>query len=546
MARDVEIDILANDKTDRGTKSAINNFQDLDRKTSKVAQNIGKSSTKIGVLFGENVAKGVARVTPLLSTALVGIGASAAPLLGASIAGAIIGGAGGLGVIGGVLLAARDPRVKAAGSALGSNMLASLESKADVFVEPVLRGIDTIQKRFDGLSGNFENIFGNSSRYVAPLVDGITRGISSIIVGIDKLSAVAGPSINAISDGVADFGKALGNGFESLADNGDSAADALSTVFGILNSGVSTTMNVVNVLTELYEINRKIGGDAGLRLFLQAMGQDLEAVGENGRKGGSGTFDAANGINAASGAAQSAGLSLSELNDRLQETANTSRNLYSAQTSAAEAIARTTGSIRENGKTLNINTAAGRANRTSLANLATALNAQYQATLKVNGAGRVADGVASRNRESFVRLATQLTGSAAKARALANQLLGIPAKRDTKVYANTHDAAARLSAIQGQLNSIKSKTVTVNVRYKGDGANQNSPSIGGGGGRQFSGNTYASSGNSGLSRTGGPSEVTPSVNNDVRVYVDGAPVRAYVRETQKKNHFVGAVGGRYA
>lgn len=462
---DVEYRITAKDDSARGVDSARRKFEQLDRDTKRIGKSLGKdligNGTAIGALFGENIAKGLSRAAPALAPVLAGVAIASAPVIGATIGAAVIGGAAGVGIIGGVILASRDPRVKAAGSTLGNSLLNRLETRAAVFVNPVLASIAKIDKGFDGVGDNISRIFANTARFVAPLTAGAIAAFQRITQGIDKLTGAAGPVIDVLSQGIANLGNAVGDVFESLADDGVSAATALNQVFQVLEFTIRGVGLAINALTETYGFLAKVGAfgrDAQLEYVRLEANAKIAATANQS-------------LGTSFGTVRAAGESVaSTMRTVIAATANlteSNRSLYSSQTSAAEAIARTKDAIKENGRTLDLNTEKGRANRQALSNLASALNSQYEATLKASGAGRVANGVAASNRAAFIRLATQLTGSASKARQLANQLLGIP-NVTRKVTINGVEAAKRAAAVIRQtLAAIKDETV--NVYYKTSG-----------------------------------------------------------------------------
>lgn len=224
--------------------------------------------------------------TPL-GAGLAAAAASAAPLIGAAITGGIIGGVGIGGVIGGLTLAAKDTRVKAAAEGLGDRLEKRLFKAGGAFVDPAIAGLHRIQQVADDI--DLERIFASSSRLVDPLTEGVASAITDIGHALTELVDNAGPPVAAISDGIAQIGKSVGAGLSSLADNADGSADALKTVFSVISYGIGTTLNLVNVLTELYEINRAIGGDTGLRLLLQLTGVEMDKTSFAARKVGDST-----------------------------------------------------------------------------------------------------------------------------------------------------------------------------------------------------------------------------------------------------------------
>lgn len=538
MARDAEIDIVANDKTSKGVNSARKNMEGLEKDTHKILKRIGDLPLgaiggQLGNSLAKSVAKGLAPVAEYAVPILGAIGVGAAPFIAASISGAILGGVG-IGIAGiGLAVAAQDARVQAAFKGVGESLKKRLFDAGGAFVEPAIDGINTIKKAIDTI--DIEGLFRNSARFVQPLADGVAKAMESLGNGIESLVANAGPSIDAIADGIAGIGKAVGDGLTSLSDNAESSASALRLLFGIISTSITYVSTMVNVLTELYEIGQKIGADTAFRLFLKGMGADLDAVGENGRKAGSGTFGAAGGIQAAGDAASAAAAPIKTVAEQLHDAADAGRSLYDSQTSAAEALKRATDAFKENGKTLSTNTAKGRENRTALSNLASALTRQYEETVKVNGAGRVADQVATANRASFIKLATQLTGSASKARALADQLLGIPKKTDTKATLNKTSASAAAAAYKKQLDNIpRSITTVVTIARRVTGSTASDSAIKSALNKQnFSSSQYFAE--SPGSNKGVRAEPTLSATIENTFYLDGELIQPRINSTIKRS-----------
>jgi ABC-type transporter Mla subunit MlaD len=545
VARDVEVNLTASDRTGTALASAERNFKRtndrIKRQNDKLGDEMGKSLSKeftgVTAKLTSGFAKAFSDVSGAAVPILAGIGVAASPLIGASISGAIIGGAGIGGVIGGVLLAAKDSRVQAAGKELGKNLLGQLEQDAAVFIGPVLDSISQIGSAFDYLDGNIRSIFASAARYVQPLTDGLIDFIRPVLQGFDKLVAKAAPVIEAIKQGFGEVGRAIGDVFESLSDDGISAALAIASVFKIIATTIRVVGAVVNALTEAFgflaEVADKFGfltdeGKAKLAAFKGA--NDAMNTSVNTTKF---AFDAAGkSVQGASEQFQAATTQSDQLADAVAGAAQKSRDLAAAHhslfdttTSAFEAMDRLKQSIKENGKTLDVHTEKGRANRTALSGLAAALNADYDAYVKVNGEGRSANIVASQNYNAFIKAATGAGISKKAAHDYARQLGLIPPKKQTDMVANTHDAAARIAALKAQLDSLHDRTIRVTIRSTGN-VHVAGP---GGSGTQLKGfdasSTWEGSGGGGRSRTGGPAQVSATVENTI--LLDGRPFRAW-------------------
>lgn len=375
-------------------------------------------------------AKFAARLGPLLASmpisgplgiSVAAAGAASAPLLAAAISGAIIGGAGIGGVAGGFLLASKDGRVKAAEKALADDLMDRLEGAAGSFVQPALSGVQRIDEALDTI--DFTRIFADSSQYVDELADSAGNSVTSFGDALETLVSQAGPVVTVIGRGIEQVTASLSTGLQSLADDGPEAATALETVFNVISVGVSSTLQLVNLLTELYGISEKIGADTGLQLLLKATGQTMDETGESARKTGEGTFGMGNKFEIAASQADRLAAAAEELkpaqdavaaaqknlantldtlsskNSTAKRTADSLKtaydNLFGAvinQTEANEAFQGSFDRLRETVKAnkdefkrsrdnLNLHTQAGRANRDALEDLLQKNNELYIADI---------------------------------------------------------------------------------------------------------------------------------------------------------------------
>lgn len=548
MAREVEADLVVNDKTAPGLDAAARKIQqeqekltrnqkresdkrqrqakkEYDDNLTSLRGSLGKASKLVEQFspqLAQSLGKSLAGASDILVPAIAGLAVSAAPLLGATISGAIIGAAGLGGIVGGVLVASKDPRVKAAFSNLSTGLQAQLTDAAASMVPATLNAVERIKASLNTI--DFSAVFDKSAQNLPVLTEGISRAITSLGDGIESLVAGSGPVIAAISAGIAGIGEHIGSGLKSLSDNGPQAAAALQTVFGVIDSAIDSTFRLVNLLTELYGIGQKIGADFVLQTALKLMGDQVKPLAP-------GTAAAAAQIAVLGAQAAVASGPIQDLSDRINDLASAGQSLYSSTTQVGEATAKLSASIKENGRSLSANTAKGRENRDALSGLASALSANYQAYVKVNGEGRGANTVAGQNRAAFIKAAEGFHIGQAAAEKLATKLGLIPAKKATSFTANTHDAAARIAALQGQINSLHNKTVTLTVRTVTAGGVHVSGGSTGSGGTQVKNAAnamWAANAGGGTSRTGGPTQVNSSL--DLSVNLDGRPFRQMTKQ----------------
>lgn len=407
-----------------------------------------------------------------IGPASVSMIAPLAPLIGAVISAGVIGAAGVGGVVGGVLLASKDPRVKEAGTALGQNLLGQLKKDADVFVAPVLANITKIESAFGGMNGDIKKIFSGSSSFLNPLVNGVLGGVKGILGGIASLVSKGRPVIDALGQSFTTIGKAVGSALTTIAGGSKSAAAALNDFANDLAVVIKGIGWAVRGLTELYnammlptrlETNWYFKWKTGIDYTIAKTPVATAAV------------DALSGVLpglahltlSAGEAAGKAGMQMQTYADAMDEAASKGRGLYDSQIDVAQAVADAEKALKTNGKTLDLNTQKGRDNSKALSDVAGKLVANYDAYVKVNGEGGAAAGIAAHSRAQFIKLAESFGKSAGEAADLATQMGLLPANKKTNFYANTHDAQARIDALKDSIGGVHGKTVTVHVSVTG-------------------------------------------------------------------------------
>jgi len=561
MARDIEADAKVNDKSGPGLDSFARNVRNTGKKVEKDFDRFGKST-------GEKLLNGIGAVSPKLAAKLAssfgdaaklgapllvsGI-AAAAPAISALMGAAVTGGAAGLGIIGGVALASRDARVKAAGTNLAATLLAGLQDRAGSFVQPVLNSLKIVESAFVRNGETIRRIFTNSAKFVEPLATSLGNLGTSLIEGLDIAIGRAGPVMESLNRGIERVGEAVKSFLSSMSENGESNAKVLESAFTSVAVAIEVTGEALSGLAKVLGFLDGIMPLSTLETFNKVLG-DTE---KGARRTGSGTFGAAQAMQVAGDSAETAAAdtklyekALADNAKAAQDAANAQRSLFDDTTRVAAAMDDAKAAARANGKTLDENTKKGRANREAISSLASAMNG-YRTNLTASGASTTkVNGVMAQQRAALIRVAGQMGKTGGEARRLADQLLGIPPKRETKTGLLNEGATKREArAVAGAVRSIpstKNVTITVITRYKQYGLKGPSP-LGGAVGLSGSDAGFAlSDPNGGTFRVGGPVEVFSTIEN--RVFLDGRPFREYtdrqVRASEDRARHRARYGGR--
>ncbi len=587
MARDIEVDVKVNDKTRAGLTSAERNFRESGRRIDQEYERfgnrfgdrllgaVGAVSPKMANYLADSVGTGAKLGAPVLVSTLTGAAAAAAPVVAGLIGSAVAVSGVAAGITAGVALAARDSRVKAEGAILGSQLLAGLQDRAGVFVQPVLQSIDLIKKKFIESGDTIESIFQNSARFVVPLADAIGDLGQSLLEGIDSAISNSGPVIEALTAGLRSTGETIKGFMEDVTGNANANAAILSGTFQGLNSVISTTGQGINFVSTAFgalneivplsvfttngfsaTLDKVTDSTAGAIFATSGLFNVLRLLNSDNEKAAAAEKQKAEAMRLAGEAAK-----VAEADSRLYEkalkdnaaaarqTAQAHRSLFDDTTRIGEAQAGLTKALEKNGRTLSSNTEKGRANRNAISQLASAFN-NYRGNLEASGASAATvNGVLSTQRNRLISAATAMGLSASKARELANQLLGIKPRRAEVTLPGAATANSQARNLRQELNLIKSKTVSLTV-------NVNAPRLASVENRlarlQRSG--YAAAGQSFAlaeagqrgARVGGAVQV----QNSVSVNLDGVPFYDFaataVEVGQKRTAFRNHVGRRDA
>jgi hypothetical protein len=340
------------------------------------------------------------------------------------------------GVIGGVLLAAKDPRVQQAATSLSATLLGELQGKASGFIGPVLGAIDKVRRAFDDLDPVLNRIF-NSSRFVQPLVDGAVQGVKGFLAGLANAVDKADPVINQLGLSLSQLGTAAGDFFTKMAGHADEGAAAirglthrddrlprrrrrhhrrcLSEVFGVLDTVTDGVKKVsggaspagLDHLLGLLRGRSKTGGKNTDEAALSAeqvlrgarAGQGLGHAPPPAARSATSSLPtrtsrprrrrsriAQKAYNDSLDALGPAGGRATQVADGLRRAIDALHGAQVSATDANEAYEASwdslTASIKANGRSLNIHTVAGRSNRDALEAVAAAARDGYVADVQ--------------------------------------------------------------------------------------------------------------------------------------------------------------------
>lgn len=484
-----------------------------------IGEGAGKSSGgKFGDSFGANLLGKVAGTGAKMGSSLMGTlgevggkggpymmaGIAAAVAVGAPLAGATLGAALTAGVAGagigiGVAAAMRVPQVRAAAVGLSATFSDELGKIGREWAPTMISAIGQIKGQIPGIGALIRSSIAPAQGYLAPLIDGFTGLVRNILPGMNSLIGKAGPVISVLSDGLKRVGEAIGNAMESVSGETDNMAAGLEYFIEMLAQGIEFAGDmtaalaagfghVLDFITPLVSFFASIPGVGKHFEGWEATLKQVQATAHGSRSelaGASSSFTQLEGtVSKASATNERMAIRQQILNGTMAQGADAAgdlkgamdalngaaQNAEQAEIAMKESVKAATEALKENGRTTDINTEKGRANRTALLQLAQAgqthAQAQYDQTAATRGtaaAEQVAQGAYARSRASLIETAQKMGMSRSAAIAYADKIMAIPKSWTTNITANTGNAIDRLASVRSYMASLKDKNINVRV-----------------------------------------------------------------------------------
>lgn len=451
----------ASEEAERGTRSVFGRITDGFKAAWGAVSGFGEKLKGLGESVGEfmegphGTAVKIAAVLTLL------------PVLASTAAAAITVGLGAalLGI--GIKAAAQSEQVKDAFKDMAEEVKNDLRLAAAP-LEPVLvRAAERFGQAFDAIGPHLSRAFAG----LAPVVDGFIDNVSQ---GFESW----GPMIGYVAQEFAPLLDVLGSELqvllEHLAARFTGLAEAADPRF--LSMLISGFTGLIDVLLITIEYLARAGSSIAA-LVDKIPGIDFDDGASSAR-----TFGEA--VGEAALQSTRAGTATEILTKKVTELANQFLAASDAEIGFESAIDAATEAVKKNGRTLDINTEAGRNNRSALNAIASSALSMRDS---MEEAGQDSSKAMQRARTQFIRAAEGMGLSRREAARLADQsgllaqeIRKVPGQKKTTFSNNARQAAERVREVQQALAAIpRNITTTVNTRYSGKGGKATGGIIGG-------------------------------------------------------------------
>ena len=260
----------------------------------------------------------------------------------------------------------------------------------------------------------------------------------------------------------ADAYKQLGGDINDLVDAASGSADAMARVNATTSAAIKAADpgDAHRVQTKVAQVNEALANES---TALTKAKEQNELAAEAGIKNGSAQDQLAGAANQAAKAMQDQAKATQDLIDAQKTLQDIILGERGSWRGLYDAIDAANAAVEKNGQTLDITTAAGRANQAALDDLAKS-GWELVESMEKNGATMEDMQAAMQlTRDNFISVAQAMGLSAEDAAALADQLNLIPTNIESHVTAETQAANASVDAFIAYVQAQNGGTITINA-----------------------------------------------------------------------------------
>jgi hypothetical protein len=306
-------------------------------------------------------------LAPVLAPAVLLAGAEIGGILG----GGIVMGLGTAGVGAGIAAAFRDPQVQAAGRDLLGSLHALVGDATAEFASPTVAGLHILRNEVDQLRPSLRETEKALSPLVTTLAAGAADGVGRLVDHLNRALVNSSPLVEQFADELPKVLDQVGGLLENMSEHSREAEFALDILFGVIKTGIGILEVFADVgaavLWPFEQLSTGISKLTGVGRVYDGLSHSLRTLGD---------------------ATQAEAVSQVDLKAALDASTRSFErqlNQMLASDSAAidyqQGIDDLTASVRKNGRSLDINTQAGRNNKRTLDQLVGSMEQTYEANI---------------------------------------------------------------------------------------------------------------------------------------------------------------------
>lgn len=390
----------------RGTQANLKSLENIRRQLSTAIDRGAEDGAKsllhrfvaegkqIGANFGEMFEGGFAGL--LRSPMGIGLVASAGAVAGNALFGALLTGVGLGGIATGIIGALKDPRVKAAGSELGTDVSAGFKDATASFSTPLITGLYVFDKEWKRLQPGLKSTFAELAPLTVDLAKGAAGFADNFVPAVERAAVASKPLVQDLAQWLPKFGREAGGVFDALARNKDALLTGLHEVEGTID-GVTKAAGflvpVVAKVTQVFALGHAVLGPIGPVIheigtawdFVQGKTPGMQTLARSLVDTSGATDELSRTFGSAKLNADQMAEAVQKLEQRLESQFQTTMDLSQATGNWTHDLANLKSALDIHDRTLNETTDAGHKNADALRQMAAEAERVREATIAAAG-----------------------------------------------------------------------------------------------------------------------------------------------------------------
>jgi len=353
----------------------------------KLGLSFGEKMTQFGAQAGEKLGLSLGEATgPALLVALPLV-VEAASIVGVAAGGAILTGIGLAGIGAGLAAELKDPAIAAAVARLAATVKSVGAASAQPLIGPLGKGIDGLTAKIGKLQPSLHQMYVDLAPHTDNLFAGLEKSIDRLAPALVKLVNASGPLIDELGYQLPRTAGYMADMMETIADHSDEAVQGLDLLFGEVDMGVKSIQVATSAFSALYNAAKFTTG--GLAFLIDTIGD----TGKHGQLLTMTTEAAAKSAEELAAEQTALAAALDTATAAFERQISDMLASENAAINYQQSIDDLSASVKENGRSLDINTQQGRNNRRVIDQLIGSIEANYEANIKA-GLGADKAGVA--------------------------------------------------------------------------------------------------------------------------------------------------------
>lgn len=392
LARRLHMAAMAARQASANVDSLADQLRQANRQATSLAGRLGAVAAAAMTLGSGMSGRG-----QLMAGLIAGL-VALAPAIGAALQGAIIAGLGAVGLGAAIFAAFKDEDIKAVWKELFAGIGSDLKNFGRQLGPALTDSATQFRRSWADAAMSVRNLFGDLSTTIGPLTRGLIGMLREMGPGLRQAFEVAVPVLNELAGLLPVLGRAISNMFDSLSESKAGALKGIRVLVLALAGSLIMLGNTVEFLSKWFDfwssaaekVYSTLGKIPLLGRPFQGLADILHGVNEPVGDLDSGLRIMSGTTLAAAQASREAARAMQELHAQMTTMINAALGVDQANLAWAAAVRGVTEAVRENGRSLDINTEKGHANVTAILQAVQAAEQKRQADIEMAGGEKAA------------------------------------------------------------------------------------------------------------------------------------------------------------